>query len=63
MPTTVEQILRSFESLSEAEKYRLMRELLRWSALSPQPPLSDDALVAAADELFVALDKEESERE
>ena len=63
MTSTVEEILRSFEALPEADKHRLVVELLRWSAKTPRPPLTDDELVATADEIFLGYDREERQRE
>ena len=59
MATKVEEILRSFDELAEKDKDRLAAQILRWSALRPQPPPTDDELVAAADEIFLGLDRDE----
>ena len=60
MAIKIRQILHSFEQLPETDKHRVVAELVRWSAKAPQPPVSDDELVAAADYLLVARDNEES---
>jgi len=62
MATKVEEILRSFEDLPEAEKDRLAAQILRWSVRRPQPPPSDDELVGAAEEIFLGLDRDEQGR-
>lgn len=63
MATTLQEILHSVEALPDADKERLLRELLRWSALAPHPTLTDDELTAAGDEIFQLYDREERERE
>ena len=61
MTTTVENILNSFELLSEYEKIELASEIMRRTAKSGFSPLTDDELVYLADEVFIELDKVESE--
>ena len=61
MTTTVENILNSFELLSEYEKIELASEIMRRTAKFGFPPLTDDDLVYLADEVFIELDKVESE--
>ena len=61
MTTTVENILNSFELLSEYEKIELASEIMRRTAKFGFPPLTDDDLVYLADEVFFELDKIESE--
>jgi hypothetical protein len=60
--TTVQQLLQSFDALSEADKHRAAVEILRrvWPVGNGDVP--EAALVDAADELFRALDAEEAGR-
>ena len=57
----VKNILYSFELLSEHEKIELASEILRRTAKSDFSPLTDDELIYLADEIFLELDKIESE--
>ena len=57
----VKNILYSFELLSEYEKIELASEIMRRTAKSGFSPLTDDELVYLADEVFIELDKVESE--
>jgi hypothetical protein len=61
MTRSVENILYSFELLSKNEKIELASEIMRRTAKSGFPPLTDDELVCLADEVFCELDKIESE--
>jgi hypothetical protein len=58
MTTAVQELLESFESLSEAERQEAAVEILRPAV--PEGDLSEQALVDAADALFCALDAEEA---
>jgi hypothetical protein len=60
MTRSVEELLNTFEKLSEAEKRELASEIIKRSLTLDLPELSDDSLVAAADQIFLRLDKEES---
>jgi hypothetical protein len=60
MSTAVQQILYSFERLSETEKWELVAEIIRRTAHFDLPPLTDEELVFSAEELFLELDKRES---
>ena len=59
MTTAVRQLLQSFDALSEAEKQEAVAEVLRRAARAVPPDLPEDALVAAAEELFLDLDSRE----
>ena len=63
MTKSVEQLLKSFEQLPEAEKRELASEIIKRSLTLDLPELSDDTLLLAADETFLQLDKEESVHE
>ena len=63
MTATVENLLVSFEKLSETEKYDLAIEVVRRTDIFGAPEPSDDELALAADNLFLAIDREEAEAE
>jgi hypothetical protein len=58
--TGVKQLLESFQALSRSEKYEAAVEVLRYMQQETRGPLPDEALVAAADELFRELDAREA---
>ena len=60
MATDIQGILHSYELLPDGEKRELAAEILRRSLNLESPPMGDDEFVAAADELFLQLDREES---
>jgi hypothetical protein len=61
MTLSAQQIIDSFERLPESEKQKVAYEILRRSIHLEIPPLTDDELVAAAENLFLALDAREAE--
>jgi hypothetical protein len=60
MGASVQDLLQSFDSLSESEKKEVASEILRRSVKFDLPPLSDEELVANAELLFLELDRRES---
>ena len=60
MTSAVQQLLESFDALPEADRHRAAVEILRRALPASEGDLPDSALVAAADELFRALDAEEA---
>jgi hypothetical protein len=58
---SVQQIIESFEGLPESEKQRVAYEILRRSVYLEGPPLTDEELIATAEDLFLALDARASE--
>ncbi len=60
MTVTVENLLVSFEQLTESEKHDLAIEIVRRTDIFGSPDLSDDELALAAEDLFLALDQEEA---
>lgn len=60
MTKSVEQLLKSFEQLPEAEKRELASEIIKRSLRLDLPELSDETLLLTADQTFLQLDKEES---
>jgi hypothetical protein len=61
MTDTASRLLTAFESLSAREQHELLIAMLRRSGELPDTIVSDDQLVAIADELFQTLDAEESD--
>jgi len=63
MNTSVKQILDSFDQLPESEKRELASEILRRTVKLDFPSMTDEELVLSAEELFLELDKRETEDE
>ena len=63
MTTAVKTILRSYESLPELEKRELAYQIIRRSLKFDLPPLSEEQLVVNAEELFLELDRRESQND
>lgn len=61
MSETASQLMATFESLPMREQHELLTAMLRSSGELPATLLADDHLVGLADELFQALDAEESD--
>jgi hypothetical protein len=61
MTTQVQELLHSFDALSDGDKRELATEILRRSLTLDSPPLSDEQLVGAAEEVFLQLDRREAE--
>ncbi len=59
MTTAVRNLLNSFDSLPDGDKEELAAEIIRRSAASAAPPLTDEQLLRAADETFLQLDRSE----
>ena len=59
MSTTVEEILDSFDHLSETEKRELASEIIRRTVEFDLLSLTDEELVLNADALFLELDQRE----
>ena len=60
MSATVQELLRSFETLPDPEKHELASAILRWSSQADHPLLTEDELVRTADAVFAALDEREA---
>jgi hypothetical protein len=56
MTIQAQEILHSFDLLPDGEKREVVAEILRRGLAINVPPLSDDDLVATAEELFLKLD-------
>ena len=60
MSTATQNILDLFNQLPEIEKHEFASEIIKWTVKQDFPPLTDEALVQAADALFIELDKSEA---
>lgn len=60
MTTAVQQLIRSFESLSGSEQHEAKVEILRRSPVDAYGDIPDACLLEAADALFCEMDKEEA---
>jgi hypothetical protein len=58
--TAVKLLLESFDALSDAEKQEVTAEVLRRTLRLVSPELPEEALVAAAEALFLDLDAREA---
>jgi len=63
MTQTVENLLVSFEQLTEPEKRDLAIEVVRRTDIFGASDLSDEELALVGEDLFLALDREEAELE
>ena len=59
--TTVEELLKSFDLLPEVEKRKVAMEILRRSLELRSTPLTDEELASNAEQVFLELDRRESE--
>lgn len=59
--TTVEELLKSFDLLPEVEKHKVVTEILRRSLELRSAPLTDEELASNAEQVFLELDRRESE--
>ncbi len=60
MTTVVQELLKTFDQLTESERLELALEILKRVIHLDFPPLSDEDLVLNAEGLFLELDKQES---
>ena len=61
MTSAVRDLLRSFQSLSDAEKHEAASLLLRQVVKGEAGDVGDDGLVAVAEEMFLDLDAREAD--
>ena len=61
MNKSVETLLESFERLPDEAKREAASEIIRRSLKFNLPPLAEEALVEAAENVFLELDKHESQ--
>ena len=59
--TAVEELLKSFELLPESEKQKVATEILRRLLELRLAPLTDEELALNAEQVFLELDRRESE--
>lgn len=62
MTQPAEKIIESFDALTDAEKREVLALLLRKAATLEQAPLTDDELLASADQVFLELDRNEAKK-
>jgi hypothetical protein len=60
MTALVQELLDTFDRLTDSERLDLVREILKRTAYLDFPPLSDEDLVLNAEELFLELDGQEA---
>ncbi|MCI0491036.1 MAG: hypothetical protein L0229_30975 [Blastocatellia bacterium] len=60
MSTAVEEMLNSFDHLSESEKREVASEIIRRTRVLDFPPLTDEELILNAEAIFLELDQRES---
>ena len=63
MTALVQELLNTFDRLTETERLELTLEILKRVVNLDFPPLSDEDLVLSAEELFLELDKPEAAHE
>jgi hypothetical protein len=63
MTALVQELLNSFDRLTDSEQLDLTVEILKRTSHLDLPPLSDESLALRAEELFLELDKQEVGRE
>lgn len=61
MTAEVQELIESFNRLSEADKKVIVVEVLRQTTYSETPSISDEELVLNAEELFIEIDMRENE--
>lgn len=59
---SVQELLSTFDSLTESERLEIALEILKRVIQLDFPPLSEEDLVCNAEELFLELDKQESDK-
>ncbi len=60
MSQSAQAVLAAFDELAPAEREQVVSELLKRVALSEHGAVSDEEMVAAADQVFLALDRREN---
>ncbi|MBD6615217.1 hypothetical protein FNW02_04955 [Komarekiella sp. 'clone 1'] len=60
MTASVQELLSTFDSLTEPERLEIVLEILKRVTYLELPPLSHDDLILNAEEIFLELDKQES---
>jgi uncharacterized protein YbjT (DUF2867 family) len=60
MTALVQELLDTFDRLTDSERLDLVSEILKRTVYLDFPPLSDEDLVLSAEELFLELDDQEA---
>jgi hypothetical protein len=60
MTSSAKAILDSFDELPDTEKRDVVRAILQRALRLDSPPLTDEELVAQAEDIFLELDKREA---
>ncbi|NJL41269.1 MAG: hypothetical protein HC840_24910 [Leptolyngbyaceae cyanobacterium RM2_2_4] len=60
MTALVQELLDTFDRLTDLERLDLVLEILKRTVYLDFPPLSDEDLVLNAEELFLELDEQEA---
>ncbi len=60
MTAQVRDILQSFDMLPEIDRRELATEIIKRSLAMKEPPLTDEQLVVATEEVFLELDRSEA---
>lgn len=60
MTALVQELLNTFERLTDSERLELLGEILKRTVDLDFPPLSDEDLVLNAEEIFLELDRQEA---
>ncbi len=63
MTALVQELLNTFDSLTDSEQREIALEIFKRVTNSDFPPLSDDELVLNAEALFLELDQREGNNE
>lgn len=61
MTEAARKLLDTFDALQEADRQEVLREILRRAALAHHGAPSDTELIAAADGMFLDLDRRETQ--
>lgn len=62
MTESAERVITSFEALPDAEKREVIAAVLRKAVSLSYEPMTDEELLATAEEVFLALDSSEGEK-
>lgn len=60
MTALVQELLNTFERLTDSERLELLGEILKRTVDLDFPPLSNEDLVLNAEEIFLELDRQEA---
>lgn len=61
MTEAARKLLDTFDALQEADRQEVLREILRQTATAPHEAPSNTELIAAANEVFLALDRRKTQ--